>query len=83
MAMTIEEFVEKSGGEVVAGNIIVGLMASRKIVGVIENGTFNLNADGQAILTALEAGKPDAASARAPRKKATETAGKTAEDVSN
>jgi hypothetical protein len=83
MAMTIEEFVEKSGGEVVAGNIIVGVMSTRKIVGVIENGTFNLNADGQAILAALEAGKPDAAAARAPRKKATDTAGKTAEDLSN
>jgi len=81
MAMTIEEFVEKSGAEVVGGNVIVGLMADRKIVGAIENGSFNLNADGQAILTALEAGKPDAAAARAPKKKPTDTAGKTAEDV--
>ena len=80
MAMTIEEFVTKTGGEVVGGNVIVGIMSTRKIVGVVENGTFNLNADGQAILTALEAGKPDAAAARAPKKKATDTAGKTAED---
>jgi hypothetical protein len=83
MAMTIEEFVSKSGAEVVAGNVIVGIMADRKIVGAIENGTFNLNADGQAILAALEAGKPDAATARAPKKKATDTAGKTAEDVTS
>lgn len=79
--MTIEEFVEKSKAEVVGGNIIVGVMADRKIVGVIENGTFNLNADGQAIQAALEAGKPNAAAARAPKKKATDTAGKTAQEV--
>ena len=81
MAMTIEEFVEKSGAEVVAGNVIVGITDTRKIVGSIENGSFNLNEDGQAILKALEENKPDAASVRAPKKRPTDSAGKTAEDV--
>ena len=81
MAMTIEEFVEKSGAEVVAGNVIVGITNTRKIVGTIENGSFNLNEDGQAILKALEEGKPDAPAARAPKKRPTDSAGKTAEEV--
>ena len=81
MAMTLEEFVKRTGAEEVAGNIIVGVMAERKIIGTVADGTFNLNADGQIILQALEAGDPKAAERRAPRKKATETAGKTADDV--
>jgi len=79
MAMTLEEFVKRTGAEEVAGNIIVGQMSERKIVGVVADGTFNLNADGQTILAALEAGDPDAADKRAPRKKATDLAGKVAE----
>ena len=81
MAMTIEEFVEKSDAEVVAGNVIVGITDTRKIVGVIENGSFNLNEDGQAILKALEENKPNASAARAPKNRPTDSAGKTAEDV--
>lgn len=81
MAMTLEEFVKRTGAEEVAGNIIVGVMADRKIIGTVADGTFNLNADGQEILKALEAGDPKAVERRAPRKKATELAGKTAADV--
>jgi len=81
MAMTLEEFVKRTGAEEVAGNIIVGVLAERKIIGTVADGTFNLNADGQIILQALEAGDPKAAERRAPRKKATDLAGKTAEDV--
>lgn len=55
MALSFEQFVEATGAEVVAGNIIVGVMADRKIVGTIGE-TFNLNEAGQALAAEIEAG---------------------------
>jgi len=81
MAMTMEEFVKRTSAEVVGGNVIVGQMADRKIIASVIEGLFTLNADGQAVLAALEADDPDAVTKRAPRKRATDSAGKTAADV--
>jgi len=81
MAMSMDEFVKRTNAEVVGGNVIVGQMAERKIIAQVLEGVFTLNADGQAILAALEANDPDAVTKRAPRKRATDLAGKTAADL--
>ncbi len=81
MAMTMDEFVKRTSAEVVGGNVIVGQMAERKIIASVIEGIFTLNADGQAVLAALENNEPDAVMKRAPRKRATDSAGKTAADV--
>jgi len=73
MAMTMDEFVKRTSAEVVGGNVIVGQMADRKIIASVIEGIFTLNADGQAVLAALEANDPD--------KRATDSAGKTAADL--
>lgn len=56
MAMTLKEFVEKTGAEVVGGRLIVGERSDRRFVGSVEDGVFNLNAEGQELQAALEAG---------------------------
>lgn len=58
MALSYEQFVELSGCEVVGGNLIVGELGDRKIVGSVLDGTFQLNEDGQALSSDLEAGVP-------------------------
>jgi len=55
MAMTLDEFILKSGGELVGGRIVVGVQGDRIVVGDAEP-VFVLNEDGQALLTELEAG---------------------------
>lgn len=55
MAMSFEQFMEASGAEYVAGNIIRGIMADRKIIGTYDGGKFQLNEDGQLLLEELEA----------------------------
>ena len=65
MALSFEQFVEATGAEVVGGNIIVGILADRKIVGTYTD-TFNLNEDGQALAAEIEAG----GSKKTSRKKA-------------
>jgi hypothetical protein len=54
MAMTFDDFMEASGAEFVAGNIIHGIMADRKFLGTYD-GVFQLNEAGQAMLEQLEA----------------------------
>ena len=54
MAMTFDQFMEASGAEFVAGNIINGIMADRKFLGTYD-GVFQLNEAGQAMLEELEA----------------------------
>ena len=66
MAVTLEQFVEATGAEIAAGNIIVGMMATRKIVGTVLDGPFNLNEAGLAMAAEIEAN----ASKPASRKKA-------------
>lgn len=56
MALSYEQFMEATGAELVAGNIIVGALADRKKVGALgDDGVFNLNDDGKAIADEIEA----------------------------
>lgn len=58
MALSFEKFMELSGADLVAGNIIVGIMADRKKVGTLgDDGVFNLNDEGKALAEELEAPK--------------------------
>jgi hypothetical protein len=55
MALSYEQFMEASGAELVAGNIIVGIMATRKKVGSLgDDGVFSLNDDGKALAEQIE-----------------------------
>lgn len=81
MAMSMEEFVKRTKAEVVGGNVIVGGVGNRIIAGRVEEGMFNLTADGQEIMVGLEKNDPNAADKRVPKKKASDLAGKTAADV--
>jgi hypothetical protein len=55
MAISFEQFMEATGAELVAGNIIVGIMADRKKVGSLDDdGVFNLNDDGKALAEEIE-----------------------------
>jgi hypothetical protein len=75
MALTYEQFVELSGCEIVCGNLIVGQMAQRKVVGTNLDGTFVLNDDGIALAAELEAGT--ASAEKAPRRKKADAASAT------
>jgi hypothetical protein len=56
MALSFEKFMELSGADLCAGNIIVGMMGDRKKVGSLgDDGVFNLNDDGKALAEELEA----------------------------
>ena len=56
MALSFEKFMEMSGADLVAGNIISGIMGDRKKVGTLgDDGVFNLNDDGKAMAEELEA----------------------------
>ena len=58
MALSFEKFMEVSGADLVAGNIIVGVMGDRKKVGSLgDDGVFNLNDEGKALAEELEAPK--------------------------
>jgi hypothetical protein len=58
MAMSFEQFMEATGAELVCGNIVVGFAAGRKKVGALgDDGVFNLNEDGLAMVEALESPK--------------------------
>ena len=67
MAISLEKFVELTNAEEVGGNIIVGVMADRKIVGTVENGVFNLNEEGQKLAEELEAKKKPEPKAEKPK----------------
>lgn len=56
MGMSLEEFIEYTGAELVAGNLIVGELAQRQVVGSVVGGVFSLNDAGQAIRAELESG---------------------------
>lgn len=78
--ITLKEFISKTGAELVAGNLIVGTLEDRRIVGDVRDGTFFLNADGQKILAALEQGDPDPVKPKPPKRKPTDNAGKTRDE---
>jgi len=65
MAIGFDQFMEATGAELVAGNIIVGIMGSRKKVGSLDDdGVFNLNDDGKALADEVEAGGKKATKAK-------------------
>lgn len=78
--VTLKEFLAKSGAELVAGNLIVGTLTDRRIVGDVRDGTFFLNEEGQKILAAMEAGDTQPVKPKPPKRKPTDNAGKTHED---
>jgi hypothetical protein len=56
MAISFDQFMEATGAELVAGNIIVGIMGDRKKVGSLDDdGVFNLNDEGKALAEEAEA----------------------------
>lgn len=75
MALSFEKFMELSGADLVAGNLIVGIMGDRKKVGTLgDDGVFNLNDEGKALAEELEAPK---ATKAAKAKKADEPVAET------
>lgn len=56
MAITLEKFIKVTNAEEVAGNVIIGIMADRKIVGSVTDGVFSFNDDGKKIIEEIEAG---------------------------
>jgi hypothetical protein len=70
MALSYEQFMSATGADLVAGNIVVGIMSERKKVGSLsDEGVFNLNEDGLALAAEIEA-----AGEKAPRRKKAEAA---------
>lgn len=65
MAVSYEQFMEATGAELVCGNIIVGIMADRRKLGeVTDEGVFNLNDEGKALLAEIEVGEKPASTRR-------------------
>jgi hypothetical protein len=57
MAVSYEQFMEATGAELVCGNIIVGITVDRRKVGDVgDDGVFNLNDEGKAMIAEIEAG---------------------------
>jgi DUF1009 family protein len=56
MSVTLEQFIEATGAEIVGGNVVVGVTAERKIVGSVIDGPFNLNDVGLAMSAEIDAG---------------------------
>lgn len=77
--VSINEFITRSGAELVAGNLIVGLMEDRRIIGTVGDGTYFLNDEGHKVLRAMEQGDPNPVKPKAPKRKPTDNAGKTRE----
>jgi hypothetical protein len=75
--MLLEEFVERAAAEVACGNIIVGQLAERRIVGSVANGTYSLNEEGQRMRAEFEAGNDTKAKKKPAPHKPTANAGKT------
>lgn len=76
MALSFEQFMELSGADLCAGNIIVGMMGDRKKVGSLgDDGVFNLNDDGKALAEELEAAPAE----KATRKKKADAPAEAAE----
>lgn len=55
MALSYDRFVELTGCEVVAGNLIIGQQAGRKVLGSNMDGLFELNEEGLKLAAELEA----------------------------
>lgn len=55
MAVTLEDFLEKTGAELCGDRLILGTMAERRVVGDITDGVFTLNDAGKEVMAGLEA----------------------------
>jgi hypothetical protein len=83
MALSYEEFMAATNAEIVNGNIIVGQLGDRKIVGTHAE-TFQLNEEGLALQAEIEANpgkKPRAKKAEAPAPAAESAAEPAAEEA--
>lgn len=81
--VSLNEFVSRSGAELVGGNLIVGAMQDRRVIGEVQDGTYFLNDEGHKILRAMEEGDPMPVKPKPPKRKPTENAGKTREQFLN
>lgn len=54
MAMTTQEFIEKTGCEITGGNLIIGEQANRVKLGYIGKGTLDLSEFGAALMEAMQ-----------------------------
>jgi hypothetical protein len=57
MAMSMAEFIEKTGCEVVCDQMIVGIGPNRRMIGYVKEGTFTITDEGQELLAQLD-GQP-------------------------
>jgi hypothetical protein len=66
MAISFEQFMEATGAEICAGNIIIGIMADRRIIGRLESdGVFSLTDEGKTMADEIQENPT-----KKPRKKA-------------
>jgi hypothetical protein len=55
MAISFEQFMEATGAEICAGNIIVGIMSDRRKVGELgTDGVFSLTDEGKAMAEEIQ-----------------------------
>ncbi|MFZ9326477.1 MAG: hypothetical protein ACO24H_03320 [Polynucleobacter sp.] len=55
MAMSVEQFIEKTKCEVVCDQMIVGFGPKRKMIGYVKEGTFTITDEGHEYLAELDA----------------------------
>lgn len=73
--VSLQEFVKRTGAELVAGLIVVGERDDRRVLGYLHDGTYQLNGEGHEVLRNLEKGEPKPvppAKPRAAKRKAAE-----------
>jgi phosphosulfolactate synthase (CoM biosynthesis protein A) len=77
MAISFEQFMEATGAEICAGNIIIGIMADRRIIGRLESdGVFSLTDEGKTMADEIQENSP-----KKSRKKAEDTPAETVEEI--
>lgn len=77
MSVSLQDFLKQSNAELVGGNIIVGTLADRRVVGEAFDGTYNLNSEGHTILRAITEGDANPVKPKEPKRRPTDNAGKT------
>jgi len=55
MAMSVEQFIEKTKCELVCDQMIVGFGPKRKMIGYVKEGTFTITDEGHEYLAELDA----------------------------
>jgi len=76
MAMSVEQFIEKTKCELVCDQMIVGFGPKRKMIGYVKEGTFTITDEGHEYLAELDAPAveetEDKPKRRRPRKEVTD-----------